>query len=185
MLECAYADLLCSFLVLFISYFAVLQGTDSSCSAKNRVTQQLLERQGLHLGAPITGAEIWFIVYAAGITLDKVASILEHGWTGELVSRIPADVSYSRGRSVFTANMWNGLDASFSLCFLVYAGLLAGGRSELAHTVLACGAILLFPRYASDDHRVPYSYSLQTGLCGSFKQCSSAVGNLRFKGAKC
>lgn len=43
----------------------------------------IIERRGLPIDAPITGTELWFIIYSLGLTLDKIASILEHGWTGE------------------------------------------------------------------------------------------------------
>jgi hypothetical protein len=40
------------------------------------------ERHQLPVDAPVTGAETWLIVYSLGLTLDKIASVLEHGWSG-------------------------------------------------------------------------------------------------------
>ena len=44
----------------------------------------ITERRNLSSDAPVIKAEIWLILYGLGLTLDKIASILEHGWTGEL-----------------------------------------------------------------------------------------------------
>jgi len=101
------------FLVLFVSFFVVLE-----------------QRRNLPADAPVTGAELWLLLYGLGLTLDKVASILEHGW------------------KVFTANMWNGLDFCFCFCFVVYFCLLASGNGGAGYSILACGAVLLFPRLA-------------------------------------
>ncbi|KIM89733.1 hypothetical protein PILCRDRAFT_812533 [Piloderma croceum F 1598] len=101
------------FLVLFASFFVVLQ-----------------QRRNLSSDAPVSKAEIWLILYGLGLTLDKIASILEHGWT------------------VFTANMWNGLDFCFCCSFIVYFSLVVSGKGEEGHAILACGAVLLFPRLA-------------------------------------
>jgi hypothetical protein len=40
------------------------------------------ERHQLPVDASVTGAEMWLILYSLGLTLDKIASVLEHGWSG-------------------------------------------------------------------------------------------------------
>jgi hypothetical protein len=54
---------------------------------------------------------------------------------------------YTYSNLVFTANMWNGLDFCFCCSFVVYFSLVVSGRGEEGHAILACGAVLLFPRY--------------------------------------
>lgn len=43
--------------------------------------------------------------------------------------------------------MWNGLDIAFSFSFFVYLGCIVAGKAETGHAILACAAVLLFPRY--------------------------------------
>jgi len=40
------------------------------------------ERRRLPPDAPVASGEKWLIVYGMGLTLDKIASVLEHGWSG-------------------------------------------------------------------------------------------------------
>jgi hypothetical protein len=49
-----------SFLVLFVSYFVVLETRE--------------------INTPPNIFEWWFIIYGLGFTLDKFTSTLEHGW---------------------------------------------------------------------------------------------------------
>ncbi|KAG0150562.1 hypothetical protein CROQUDRAFT_72833 [Cronartium quercuum f. sp. fusiforme G11] len=91
----------------------------------------------------MNGYEIWFNIFTLGFALDKLGSILEHGWR------------------VFIANLWNGFDAAFILSFLVYLGLRTAGLfyvahydvksywlNEQSHQILSCLAIIVFPRLA-------------------------------------
>jgi len=54
---------------------------------------------------------------------------------------------YIYSNLVFTANMWNGLDFCFCCSFIVYLSLVVSGKGEEGRAILACGAVLLFPRY--------------------------------------
>lgn len=91
----------------------------------------------------MNGVEIWYNVFTIGFAVDKLGSILEHGWL------------------VFIANLWNGFDAAFILGHLVYLALRIAGLvylshydlkshwlNEQSHQVLSCLAILIFPRLA-------------------------------------
>jgi uncharacterized membrane protein YoaK (UPF0700 family) len=46
------------------------------------LTLYIPERLSLPPNAPITHVENLLIVYGMGLTLDKIASVLEHGWSG-------------------------------------------------------------------------------------------------------
>lgn len=87
--------------------------------------------------------EVWFNIFTLGFALDKMGSVLEHGWR------------------VFIANLWNGFDAAFVLGYLIYLALRASGLfylahydvksywlNEQSHQVLSCLAIIVFPRLA-------------------------------------
>ncbi|CAH7682169.1 expressed protein [Phakopsora pachyrhizi] len=87
--------------------------------------------------------EIWFNIFTLGFGVDKLGSILEHGWL------------------VFIANLWNGLDLAFIVGYLVYLGLRVTGLVYLnhyqleshwlnrqSHQVLSCMMTLIFPRLA-------------------------------------
>jgi hypothetical protein len=65
---------------------------------------------------------------------------------GYVPSSLLLRISLMSFLKVFTANMWNGIDMSYSVCFFVYFCLLVSGRGEAGHAILACGAVLLFPR---------------------------------------
>ncbi|GAA6001914.1 hypothetical protein JCM10207_002377 [Rhodosporidiobolus poonsookiae] len=85
----------------------------------------------------ISWQETWFFVYALGYSLDKLASIAEHGW------------------SVYAAGLTNGLDAA-SLPIYVAAFVMRmhsvvrsdAEMSDRAYAILSCAACLLFPRLA-------------------------------------
>ncbi|GAA5850227.1 hypothetical protein JCM8547_001050 [Rhodosporidiobolus lusitaniae] len=81
--------------------------------------------------------EVWFFIYALGYSLDKLASIAEHGW------------------SVYSAGLTNGMDAA-SLPIYIAAFVLRvhsivqndPASSDRAYAILSCAACLLFPRLA-------------------------------------
>lgn len=44
----------------------------------------VLDRKNRHEHLPVsalTGREWWFFLYTLGYSLDKIASVLEHGWS--------------------------------------------------------------------------------------------------------
>ena len=88
-----------------------------------------------------TAWELVFDIYAAGWTLDQIASVLEHGW------------------KVYSQNLWSFLDAVFMVIYVIYfvmrmhaLAYLSGDEfveiSRTALDVLACGAPVLVPRLA-------------------------------------
>ena len=113
--------------------------------AKRAKFHVITERRNVSSDAPVSKAEIWLILYGLGLTLDKIASILEHGWTGTF-HHVTTMLVFTY-ILVFTANMWNGLDFCFCFSFIVYFSLVVSGKGEEGHAILACGAVLLFPRY--------------------------------------
>ncbi|KAM0756238.1 hypothetical protein T439DRAFT_308703 [Meredithblackwellia eburnea MCA 4105] len=112
-----------SFLVLFTSFIAVIA-----------------ERRNRHEHLPVsdlTGYEYWFFFYSLGYSLDKLASIAEHGW------------------SVYAAGLTNGLDAMCIPIFAVSFGFrvhsVTSGdtwSADQAYGILSCAATLMFPRLA-------------------------------------
>ncbi|KAF9266958.1 hypothetical protein L218DRAFT_921774 [Marasmius fiardii PR-910] len=82
-------------------------------------------------------SEVFFMVYAAGFTLEKVAAMQEHGIT------------------VYFKGTWNGFDLAFVTTYCIYAFLRLYGiyhHNEWARTsgidILALIACLMFPRLA-------------------------------------
>ncbi|KAF2704183.1 hypothetical protein K504DRAFT_442209 [Pleomassaria siparia CBS 279.74] len=85
----------------------------------------------------LTTSEIWFIVYAAGWSVDECSSMLEHGW------------------AVHTQNLWAFLDITFVIIYTAYMvvrihGWKTGSVEEArqALDILAIVAPILFPRLA-------------------------------------
>ncbi|WVN87843.1 uncharacterized protein L203_103038 [Cryptococcus depauperatus CBS 7841] len=85
----------------------------------------------------INGREWAFIVYALAFSLDKLATIREHGL------------------KVFSSSLVNGFDLVFMLIYAVYLGARIYGvqyhdqySMELGADWLAIGAVLMFPRLA-------------------------------------
>lgn len=83
----------------------------------------------------ITLHEWWFAFYSLGYSLDKLASIAEHGW------------------SVYASGLTNGLDLmtvpilATAFAFRVHSVLTnQEWASEQAFAILSCAACLLFPR---------------------------------------
>lgn len=84
--------------------------------------------------------ESWFFFYALAFSLEKVASVMEHGWT------------------VYAAGLTNGLDMLAIPLFLgafvlrirsvLYEDMWS---SDQAFAILSCAACLMFPRYFSDS----------------------------------
>ncbi|GAA5920772.1 hypothetical protein JCM1841_004181 [Sporobolomyces salmonicolor] len=115
-------DLL-SFLILFFSFLHVIN-----------------DRHKRHEALPVSKlslSECWFFVYALGYSLDKSASIFEHGWT------------------VFAQGLTNGLDLmSVPIYVAAFALRVHSVRmndavaSDRAYAILSCAACLLFPRIA-------------------------------------
>ncbi|GJN91595.1 hypothetical protein Rhopal_004618-T1 [Rhodotorula paludigena] len=112
-----------TFLVLFVSFLLVI-----------------VDRHNRHEHLPVSALsaiEIWFFVYSLGYSLDKLASIAEHGW------------------SVYAAGLTNGLDAA-SVPIYVAAFVLRAHSvftndaraSDRAYAILSIAATLLFPRLA-------------------------------------
>ncbi|GAA5976792.1 hypothetical protein JCM11641_000873 [Rhodosporidiobolus odoratus] len=112
-----------SFLVLFASFILVI-----------------VDRHAQDDSAPATAisfTEVWFFIYSLGHSLDKIASILEHGW------------------SVYAQGLTNGLDAA---CLPIYIAafvlrvqsLITGNAhtSDRAFAILSTAACILFPRLA-------------------------------------
>ncbi|KDQ19429.1 hypothetical protein BOTBODRAFT_170530 [Botryobasidium botryosum FD-172 SS1] len=104
------------FLILFILFVITVERTDVDFINRN---------------------EMIFIVYALGFTLQRVASIQEHGF------------------KVFSANLWNGFDITFITIYMSYACCRLYGiyydireAKSLGIDILALAAILMFPRLA-------------------------------------
>ncbi|KAI5476360.1 nonselective cation channel [Pseudohyphozyma bogoriensis] len=112
-----------SFVVLFGSFLAVI------------VDRQ--QRQENLPVAALTNHEKWFFLYALGYSLDRIASVMEHGW------------------QVYSASLNGGLDALCVPIFAIAFGFRIHsiafndqGASDQAFAVLSCAACLLFPRLA-------------------------------------
>ncbi|ORY85328.1 Saccharopine dehydrogenase-domain-containing protein [Leucosporidium creatinivorum] len=112
-----------SFLVLFISFIAVI--VDHHKRADNLPVDAL----SLH--------EKWFFFYGLGYSLDKLASVTEHGW------------------SVYASGLTNGLDLmtvpiiALSFVFRIHSVWTnQEWASEQGFAILSCAACLLFPRLA-------------------------------------
>ncbi|KAF8525897.1 receptor-activated Ca2+-permeable cation channel [Hysterangium stoloniferum] len=83
----------------------------------------------------MTVYEIIFILFGAAFALKEYTATLEHGWR------------------IYLANTWTVFDASFILVWLIYLvfrikGLVKHDGTEFSFDILACGACILFPRYA-------------------------------------
>lgn len=85
----------------------------------------------------LSAIEIWFFVYSIGYSVDKLASIAEHGW------------------SVYAAGLTNGLDAASIPIYIAAFVLRAHSvitndarASDRAYAILSTAACLLFPRLA-------------------------------------
>lgn len=110
-----------AFLVLFVSFLFVI-----------------IDRRNRRETRPVSAlaySEIWFFTYALGYSLDKIASIMEHGFR------------------VFSAGLTNGLDAMSIPFFFVAAGFRLRSvieddawASDTAFAVLSCSACIMFPR---------------------------------------
>ncbi|BGP44774.1 hypothetical protein JCM10450v2_000588 [Rhodotorula kratochvilovae] len=112
-----------NFVVLFVSFLLVI------VDRHNRFE---------HLPvAALTFVEVWWWIYSLGYSLDKLASIAEHGW------------------SVYAAGLTNGLDAA-SVPIYVAAFFLRvhsviqndAKASDRSYAILSIAACLLFPRLA-------------------------------------
>ncbi|ORY33033.1 hypothetical protein BCR39DRAFT_520833 [Naematelia encephala] len=105
-----------SFLILFILYVVAVEGLDET-----------------HLN----GKELAFIIYALAYSLDKLATIREHGL------------------KVFSSSLVNGFDLVFMLIYAFYLSARLYGfhyhnddALSLGADSLAIGAVLIFPRLA-------------------------------------
>lgn len=85
--------------------------------------------------AALTLHEKWFFFYGLGYSLDKLASVTEHGW------------------SVYASGLTNGLDLmtvpiiALSFMFRIHSVWInQEWASEQAYAILSCAACLLFPR---------------------------------------
>ncbi|GAA6032822.1 hypothetical protein JCM8097_000813 [Rhodosporidiobolus ruineniae] len=112
-----------TFIVLFLSFILVIVDRHS--------------RHELNPVSAISFQEVWFAVYSLGYSLDKLASIAEHGW------------------SVYSAGLTNGLDAASVPIYIaafvlrVHSVLTNDAHgSDRAYAILSCAACLLFPRLA-------------------------------------
>ncbi|GAA5876322.1 hypothetical protein JCM3774_003722 [Rhodotorula dairenensis] len=114
---------LANFLVLFASFILVI-----------------VDRHSRYEHVPVSrlsAIEIWFFVYSIGYSVDKLASIAEHGW------------------SVYAAGLTNGLDAAsvpiYIAAFVLRAHSVVTNdarASDRAYAILSTAACLLFPRLA-------------------------------------
>ncbi|GAA6047335.1 hypothetical protein JCM3770_001893 [Rhodotorula araucariae] len=112
-----------NFVVLFVSFLLVI------IDRHNRFE---------HLPvATLTFVEVWWWIYSLGYSLDKLASIAEHGW------------------SVYAAGLTNGLDAASVPIYVVAFFLRAHSvikndakASDRSYAILSIAACLLFPRLA-------------------------------------
>ncbi|GAA5980633.1 hypothetical protein JCM10908_001716 [Rhodotorula pacifica] len=112
-----------NFLVLFASFLLVI-----------------LDRHSRYEHIPVSrlsAIEIFFFVYSVGYSVDKLASIAEHGW------------------SVYAAGLTNGLDAASVPIYIAAFVLRAHSvitndarASDRAYAILSTAACLLFPRLA-------------------------------------
>lgn len=110
-----------SFLILFLSFLAVI------IDHHKRDDSLPVAALSLH--------EKWFFFYALGFSLDKLASITEHGW------------------SVYAAGLTNGLDMMAIPIFLgSFIFRIHSVRTNeewaanQAYDLLSCAACLMFPR---------------------------------------
>ncbi|BGP12722.1 hypothetical protein JCM10213_008860 [Rhodosporidiobolus nylandii] len=100
----------------------------------------IVDRHTRHEHTPvsaISAQEVWFAIYSLGYSLDKLASIAEHGW------------------SVYAQGLTNGLDAASVPIYIaafalrVHSVVTGDARaSDRAYAILSCAACLLFPRLA-------------------------------------
>lgn len=112
-----------NFLVLFASFILVI-----------------VDRHSRYEHIPVSrlsAIEIWFFIYSIGYSVDKLASIAEHGW------------------SVYAAGLTNGLDAAsvpiYIAAFVLRAHSVVTNdarASDRAYAILSTAACLLFPRLA-------------------------------------
>nr|ODO03889.1 hypothetical protein L204_00230 [Cryptococcus depauperatus CBS 7855] len=121
-----------NFLMLFILYVVAIEGLSMD---------------------KINGREWAFIVYALAFSLDKLATIREHGLKGK--SFLSLTIENLMDDTVFSSSLVNGFDLVFMLIYAVYLGARIYGvqyhdqySMELGADWLAIGAVLMFPRLA-------------------------------------
>ncbi|SCZ90890.1 BZ3500_MvSof-1268-A1-R1_Chr1-3g02353 [Microbotryum saponariae] len=112
-----------AFVVLFVSFIAVI-----------------MDRQNRHETLPVSKLSIhekWFFLYALGFSLDKLASVAEHGF------------------SIYAAGLTNGLDLMGIPIYAIAFGFRIRSilteeawASDQAYAVLSAAACLMFPRLA-------------------------------------
>ncbi|SCV68772.1 BQ2448_893 [Microbotryum intermedium] len=112
-----------AFVVLFVSFIAVI-----------------MDRQNRHETLPVSKLSVhekWFFLYALGFSLDKLASVAEHGF------------------SIYAAGLTNGLDLMGIPIYAIAFGFRIRSilteeawASDQAYAVLSAAACLMFPRLA-------------------------------------
>ncbi|GAA5914827.1 hypothetical protein JCM8208_005713 [Rhodotorula glutinis] len=112
-----------NFIVLFVSFLLVIIDRHN--------------RQDELPASELSFVEVWWWVYSLGYSLDKLASIAEHGW------------------SVYAAGLTNGLDAAsvpiYVAAFVLRLHSVAHNdmqASDRSYAILSIAACLLFPRLA-------------------------------------
>ncbi|GAA5887686.1 hypothetical protein JCM6882_001496 [Rhodosporidiobolus microsporus] len=110
-----------SFLVLFVAFILVIVDRHAREPTVSRISFM----------------EVFFAIYSMGYSLDKLASIAEHGW------------------SVYAAGLTNGLDAASVPIYIAAFALRVHSlvtndphSSDRAYAILSTAACLLFPRLA-------------------------------------
>ncbi|GAA5926471.1 hypothetical protein JCM3775_001027 [Rhodotorula graminis] len=112
-----------NFIVLFVSFLLVIIDRHN--------------RQDELPASELSFVEVWWWIYSLGYSLDKLASIAEHGW------------------SVYAAGLTNGLDAAsvpiYVAAFVLRLHSVAHNdmqASDRSYAILSIAACLLFPRLA-------------------------------------
>ena len=104
----------------------------------------------------INSYEVWLVVYASGFALDKFATVLGSVKRFQLGFVLLAKRSVlEHGMGIYVRNLWNSIDLCFCAIFGLYLVLRILDLSDASSiyfaeslNVLACGAVILFPRLA-------------------------------------
>jgi len=120
-----------NFIVLFVSFLLVIVDRHN--------------RQDELPASELSFVEVWWWVYSLGYSLDKLASIAEHGW------------------SVYAAGLTNGLDAAsvpiYVAAFVLRLHSVAHNdmqASDRSYAILSIAACLLFPRCVAPSRYRPF-----------------------------